>query len=101
MPLFALPFSNFKLLISSFAFRPPPPRHFERSRPTFHFPPRPLSFLTEHANFVWPPTPPTRHFERSRPTFSSAFAPANASVCECEKSLFSFPLSRLSRAIHN
>src|SRR6266478_8946002 len=58
--------SIFKFLISSFAFRPPPPRHFERSRPTF----------------------------------SSAFAPANASVCECEKSLFSFPLSRLSRAIH-
>ncbi len=32
----------------------------------------------------------TRHFERSRPTFSSAFAPANASACGCEKSLFLF-----------
>src|SRR5712691_8916859 len=33
---------------------------------------------------------PPRHFERSRPTFSSAFAPAKASACECEKSLFRF-----------
>ena len=35
------------------------------------------------------PNPRHRHFERSRPTFSSAFAPANASACGCEKSLFS------------
>jgi len=44
-----------------------------------------------------PPTP-TRHFERSRPTFSSAFAPANASACGCEKSLFLFrPLAQRDR----
>ena len=29
------------------------------------------------------------HSERSRPTFSSAFAPANASACGVEESLFS------------
>src|SRR6266481_1298082 len=46
--------------------------------------------------FSCPPAPPHRHFERSRPTFSSAFAPANASACGCEKSLL--PLSSIGKA---
>src|SRR5258708_13150597 len=34
--------------------------------------------------------PPDCHSERSRPTFSLAFAPAKASPCGCEESLFLF-----------
>src|SRR5260370_3064662 len=36
--------------------------------------------------------PPDCHSERSRPTFSFAFAPAKASACGCEESLFLFHL---------
>src|SRR5712664_1680297 len=83
---------------------PSPPRHFERSRPTFSLPtpsallhpvisngagrlflPLPLlplsatpSFRTEQADFFFrfrsPRSPPPRHFQRRQPTFSSASA---------------------------
>src|SRR5712664_3649246 len=59
-------------------FRPPPPRHFERSKPTLFpplsvFPPSATpSFRTEQADFLFrfrsSRSPPPRHFERSKPT---------------------------------
>src|SRR5260370_8529203 len=52
--------------------RQPPPRHRHH----------PVVFCSSGPLLI-------RHSERSRPTFSSAFAPAKASACGCEESLFS------------
>src|SRR5882762_4522121 len=53
------------------------------------FPSAAVATLVSQAHYFSRPSY-RRHSEWSRPTFSSAFAPAKASACGCEESLFDF-----------
>src|SRR6266478_2635011 len=74
---------------SSLSRAPPSPPSSSTSTPS----PPSKRATTSPTSASPPPTRPSPnthgHSERSRPTFSSAFAPANASACGCEESLFS------------